>query len=107
MRQTVKKLRSQSGESIAETLIAVLIIAVAMMMLATMITATANMVLTSENKMDSYYKENAGLETLSSGTSATITIKNGGTVVESVSAIYKTNNVLNKPVTAYCLKPGN
>ena len=44
MKKIAKKLRSQAGESIAETLVAVLVIAVALTMLAAMITATANMV---------------------------------------------------------------
>ena len=44
MKRLIKKLNSQSGESIAETLFAVLVAAIALTMLAGMITATANMV---------------------------------------------------------------
>lgn len=60
-----KKLRSQAGETLAETLITVLIIAVAMTMLAGMISATASMVKTSETKMNEYYQISAALETFS------------------------------------------
>ena len=58
-----KKLRSQTGESIAETLIAVLVIAVATMLLAGMITATNNMVRQSKEKANEYYQANTVLET--------------------------------------------
>lgn len=105
MKKIAKKLCSQAGESIAETLIAVLVIAVALTMLAAMITATANMVKTSEKTMDEYYTENAALETLSGGTETTVVITSEDeTSIESVRAVYVKNNVLSKPVIAYSLK---
>ena len=108
MKKIAKKLRSQAGESIAETLIAVLVIAVALTMLAAMITATANMVKTSEKTMDEYYTENAALETLSGGTETTIVItsedETSSGTIESVSAAYAENKVLSEPVIAYRMK---
>ena len=112
MKKIAKKLRSQTGESIAETLIAVLVIAVALTMLAAMITATANMVKKSEKKMDEYYTANAALETLSGGNSSnsisinisTNSSEGGSSSIESVSAVYVENRVLSKPVIAYRLQ---
>lgn len=102
MRKIAKKLRSQAGESIAETLVAVLVIAVALTMLAAMITATANMVKNSEKKMNEYYTANAALETLSGGDGLTISIKQGESgEIESVVTICAKNEVLSKPVIAY------
>ncbi len=104
MKKIGKKLCSQAGESIAETLVAVLVIAVALTMLASMISATVSMVKTSEAKMDDYYKANAALETLDAddplAVTLTVSIK-GDAEVESVSAVGAKNNVLSKPVIAY------
>lgn len=69
-----KKLESQAGESLAETLIAVLVIAVASMLLASMISASVSIVKKSENSMNEYYMTNESLEMLESGTPATISI---------------------------------
>ena len=59
----IKKLRSRAGESIAETLIAVLVIAVASVLLAGMIAATNNIVRQSRVRMEAYYEKNVALET--------------------------------------------
>ena len=103
MKTIGKKLRSQVGESIAETLVAVLVIAVALTMLASMISATAGMVKKSEAKMDEYYAANSALENLASGNPLTISIK-GDTVVELVPVVSAKNEVLSKPVIAYRMK---
>lgn len=100
MKKIGKKLCSQAGESIAETLVAVLVIAVALTMLASMISATVSMVKTSEAKMDDYYKANAALETLDADDPLTISIK-GNADVESISVVSAKNDVLSKPVIAY------
>ena len=73
-RLLIKKLNSQSGESIAETLFAVLVAAIALTMLAGMITATANMVKTSEDKMDKYYTESRKLEEIGTGSVLSLSI---------------------------------
>ena len=107
MKKIKKKLRSQTGESIAETLIAVLVIAVALTMLASMISATVSMVKTSEAKMEDYYKSNAALETLSAGTEMYVSISANNPesgspdLIESVKTVYAINEVLSEPVIAY------
>lgn len=61
----LKKLKGRAGESLAETLIAVLVIAVASMLLASMITATTSIVKRSQSSMEKYYNQSSKLETLS------------------------------------------
>ena len=56
------KLRGQIGETIAETLIAVLISALAMMMLAGSISTATRLILRSKEKMQQYYQNNAVVE---------------------------------------------
>ena len=54
----IKKLASQSGESIGETLVALLISALALVMLAGAVSAGMRIVTNSKEKMDEYYKVN-------------------------------------------------
>lgn len=53
-----KKLTSQAGESIGETLVALLISALALVMLAGAVSAGMRIVTNSKEKMDTYYKVN-------------------------------------------------
>ena len=53
-----KKLASQAGESIGETLVALLISALALVMLAGAVSAGMRVVTNSKDKMDEYYKVN-------------------------------------------------
>lgn len=53
-----KKLVSQAGESIGETLVALLISALALVMLAGAVSAGMRVVTNSKDKMDEYYKVN-------------------------------------------------
>lgn len=66
----MKKLRARAGETLAETLIAVLIAAVAVLMLAGMLSTSADMVHKSEAAFNDYYTANNALST-QSGTGAT------------------------------------
>jgi len=54
----LKKLRGNSGESLAEVLIALLIAALALTMLASVISSTAKMLTRGKLKMSEYYKAN-------------------------------------------------
>lgn len=54
MKGIAAKLRGKSGESIGETLVALLISALALMMLAGAVSAAANVVTKSRNAMDTY-----------------------------------------------------
>ena len=57
----VAKLRSQAGESIGETLVALLISALALLMLAGAISSAANMVRRSKTAMTAYYENDSSL----------------------------------------------
>ena len=111
MNKLLHKLRSQSGESLAETLIAVLVIALAMTILAGMIGAAGNIVKTSEARMNEYYESNVKLETFSEeGDTATVNIMASGEAasttgnIESVTVEYVINPVFSDhPVVAYRL----
>lgn len=56
--KAIKKLSSQAGESIGETLIALLISALALMMLAGAISSAMRIVTNSKDRMDDYYQVN-------------------------------------------------
>ena len=62
-----RKLRSNRGETIGETLVALLISALALVMLAGAISSTANMINTSDKKMGLYYSKDAALVEHSGG----------------------------------------
>lgn len=57
-RKIILKLRSSNGESLTETLVALLIAAIALVMLASMISSTTRIVTQSKTKMTEYYKAN-------------------------------------------------
>ena len=57
-RASEKKVRSRAGETIGETLVALLISSLALVMLAGTITAASSIIRNSKDKMDSYYKQN-------------------------------------------------
>lgn len=114
MNRIRRKIQSNTGESIAETLVAVLLIALALTMLAAMISSTANMVKTSETKMSEYYETNAALETFADPDGPieiAITVTNSSGVassaeIESPQVDYKMNEAFSKtPVVAYRLHP--
>ena len=99
----MKRLRSESGESIAEVLVALLIAAVALMMLASMISSTVSIVNKSKTKMDEYYQKNAILELQTSPTATpSLTIQNeSSTVQETPTVELYENGTFNKKVYAY------
>lgn len=104
--QAQRKTKSQSGETIAETLVALLISSIALMMLAGMINSTVNLVTKSEAKMGDYYTQNAELENSEASRSTfTISIKPGteseSKLAMTVDVHYQTNNTFNKTVVAY------
>ena len=108
MKRLIKKLNSQSGESIAETLFAVLVAAIALTMLAGMITATANMVKKSEDKMDTYYTESRKLEEIGAGSELSLSITGVDDIkIEGIPVYSAKNGTFQKtPVTAYRPKGG-
>lgn len=103
-----KKLGNQVGESLAETLIAVLVIAFATMLLAGMISATSSIVMQSESAMEAFYAASEGLETLENtegakSTSMTMKAPDGLNISEiTISVVYAENTTFeSKPVIAY------
>ncbi len=54
----INKLKSTSGESIAETLVAVLIAALALLMLAGSVNTSSNLITQSQSKLEDYYSKN-------------------------------------------------
>lgn len=105
-----EKLKSHGGESIAETLVALLISALALVMLAGAITSASNMIRAERKKMEDYYVANEaanGVVKMGSGTDGTITL------VDSTSAIshspypvtyFKNDKFGNLTVVAYKYK---
>ena len=84
------KILSNSGESIAETLVALLIAALGLVMLAGAVTASFNIVKNSKDKMTEYYDESeslisSNLSDLSSGKA--IVEKNVGVSSEIIQEI--------------------
>ena len=101
-----KKLKEPSGETLTETLVALLIAALALVMLAGMISSTTRIVTQSKTTMNAYYAENnmVAEQGASEGTAyITLGLVNGGTGESkqySVS-VYRNNTLGNTPVVSY------
>lgn len=115
-RETMKvsinnKLRSTAGESISETLVALLISALALVMLAGAISAASRIVMKSRSKLETYYDKNETLVNLSAGSNAgSVTITEPpapGAIAddddtESIPIVYYENDAFSKnKVIAY------
>ena len=112
MKKASRKLKSRAGESIGETLVALLISALALVMLAGAISATGRMITASDKQLGKYYDGDKRLVTLTAsesdgGTLNSLTIKGEGTAaVQEVhnNVPYSINNAFtSKPVVAYKL----
>lgn len=105
----MNKIRSRAGETIAETLIALLVGTLAMMVLAGMISATKDIVETTEEKMNDYYEANSALETFEEASAAennvVLTVKTDESThtvtIPAEKIQYCENGELKKTVTAY------
>lgn len=98
------KLSSTAGESLAETLVSLLISALALVMLAGVITASTRIVSNSRDKLNRYYDSNEKLALMNDadGKAGTISIKNEGTVVATNDILYFENDEFSKnKVVAY------
>lgn len=74
--RVIRKLMSTSGESIAETLVAVLISAFALLMLAGTVNTASNLITNSQTSMKTYYNDYNELADPGTGTTTgTATIK--------------------------------
>ena len=94
----MRKFRSRRGETLAEVLIALFIIALAALLLATMSTASAGINLTARRKDDEFYEALSRVEALTDSTKAggtyTVVITDDAdTVVDSTSVeIYRSED---------------
>lgn len=96
-----KKLRNRSGESISETLVALLISALALVMLAGAITTASRIVRVSRDKLGSYYTANENLATMTTS-SGELTMNFSNSSDDIIVDFYE-NNVFgeDKTVIAY------
>lgn len=106
----IKKLSSQAGETIFETLVSLMIAALALFMLAGAITSASGVIQRSKTQLDAYYSANeTGVVGMSSGGTAvtdgvTITDADTGSVIAEKSITYYTNETFSQyPVIAYKL----
>ena len=110
------KIKSNSGESIAETLVAVLIAAVGLLMLAGTINTASNLITKSQNTLNTYYKANNRIETRTTGDKVTKAEGTDGSLLvetlssetlssETIKVTLYDNAALSKHVLAYDLEP--
>lgn len=104
-KQMLKKLRSKSGESIAETLVAVLIAALALLMLAGTINTASRLITRSKTALEAYYKENNKLSEHSSSSGRNIvTVSSGSGEPEWILCsvdLYENDKIGSTPVVAF------
>lgn len=112
------KLKGNSGESITETLVALLIASLALVMLAATINAVSNMVLRTRDKLKNYYAANEYVINMDKDAEVdskiaekdelgVITIKEGNNTL-NVGVTTFTNKVFsNKQVMSYRVNSGN
>lgn len=103
----MKKLRSRSGETLAETLVALLIAAVALVMLASMISSTTGIVTQSKETIETYYAANNTVaEQGGASTSGSVTIAGDNIDSQSYEVSYDINSTFSgTPVISYSYKP--
>ena len=104
----LKKLRSRAGESLTETLVALLIASLALVMLASMISSTTRIVTQSKTRLETYYNNNNQVAAQSGGsTPVTMTLAPDGTVSAGVGSkeysctAWQNSALQNTPVVSY------
>ncbi len=98
--QAAKKLNSGRGETIGETLVALLIASLALLMLAGAVSAAWNVIMKSENTINKYYDQDKDLvrQADTSGNSIKVTIKDAdgsSTIEQAYSGRYYSNETFN------------
>ena len=92
----MKKLNSRAGESIGETLVALIIASLALFMLAGAITASSKAIVKSKTQLDRYYTANEnGMVRRSSG---------GTTLIQGVVIEDKTDAISDQSFDVSCFK---
>lgn len=101
MKKLKHKLLNKAGETIGETLVALLISAFALVMLAGAISKTANMITSSDKKMGEYYNKDATLANQGGTDNLSVSIT-GTDISESRTVRYAINDAFaTKVVVAY------
>lgn len=104
MEKIKNKLNSQAGESIAETLVSLLIAALALVMLAGAMTTASGVVNKSREKLGGetgYYSKTESLVKMKSETQGIVEISGSG-LNQPVDIVYGVNDAFSKtPVIAY------
>lgn len=107
--RVLQKLGYHTGESISETLIALLVAALALTMLAGALSSSANIINKGRDTLKEYYDANEGIVTMSvtPNTGKTVTITDGSNFTQSsISIKYYTNdNIGNIPTIIYKKTP--
>jgi len=93
-----EKLAKDNGESLAEVLISVLIIAVGLVLLSSLVVASSRMVNNSDTKMSKLYSTQNSIE---SRDSASVTKATGSTKITITGESSKSNLTVNPKITIY------
>ena len=107
MKKMLRKLKSKAGETIGETLVALLIASFALLMLAGAISTSTGIITRSSDKIDNYFeKANSSLVEMKDAASGNVVIKEKtGSVRMNVPVTYGTNDDLgDKPVISFKVK---
>ena len=113
MKKLIKKIKSQTGESISETLVALLISSLALVMLAGAISSSSGLITKSRDKLDKYYSANEDMIKIKSETTVArkgITITDKANTIEQkqYDVSYYANKEFGKtPVIVYELDETN
>ena len=95
-----RRIRSCAGESIAETLIALLVSTVGLMMLAGMINTGAHLITRSRTTLRTYYTENNRLEekedSIAGQLRITLQFREGDIPAEAIEAAYYENTAIRR-----------
>ena len=96
------KIHSRKGETIGETLVALLISALALTMLAGAITAGSNMIKTSKDKISAYYNAAESMASLPDTCNSKVTFSVDGGFSQTAKTSYVINDEFKKmKVVAY------
>lgn len=110
--KVIRKLKSNGGETITETLVSLLIASLALVMLAGTLTTSSGLIMKGRAKLEEYYsanEEDSGVVKMKSG-EGVVSKADGITITASDNAIekqsykvtyYKNDKFDSKPVVAY------
>lgn len=110
----IKKLKSQSGESISEVLIASLVVSLAFIMVLSLIMASQKIIKKTDDMMEQYYSDRNAYEeqtVSSSATTGSIVVSNtsgtGCAVTGSIDVTIQAKTINNEDYVSYAKKAGS